>query len=51
MKVTAEGIEDENTASLLYQKGCGQGQGYFFGRPVGIDDVTVACKSLQSLAA
>jgi diguanylate cyclase (GGDEF)-like protein len=39
MRVTAEGIEDANTASLLAQKGCNQGQGYYFGKPVCIDDV------------
>lgn len=33
MKVTGEGIEDEAAALLLQQKGCTQGQGYFFGKP------------------
>ncbi|KQO13118.1 putative bifunctional diguanylate cyclase/phosphodiesterase [Sphingomonas sp. Leaf242] len=33
MEVTAEGIEDAQTASLLAQRGCTQGQGYFFGKP------------------
>jgi len=34
MKVTAEGVEDINTAVILSGKGCTQGQGYYFGRPV-----------------
>ncbi len=33
MEVTAEGIEDARTARLLAQRGCTQGQGYFFGKP------------------
>ena len=33
MKVTAEGVEDDQTALLLASKGCTNGQGYHFGRP------------------
>jgi EAL domain-containing protein (putative c-di-GMP-specific phosphodiesterase class I) len=51
MRVTAEGIEDAKTASLLAQKGCNQGQGYFFGRPVCIDDVAETSNARRVLAA
>ncbi|MEG3082682.1 EAL domain-containing protein [Sphingomonas sp. PB2P12] len=36
MEVTAEGIEDDRTARLLAQRGCTQGQGYFFGKPTSL---------------
>ncbi len=34
LHVTAEGIEDRETADALVLMGCGEGQGYHFGRPV-----------------
>lgn len=34
LSTTAEGIEDDATRRLLVELGCGQGQGYFFARPV-----------------
>ncbi len=34
LHVTAEGIEDRETADALILMGCGEGQGYHFGRPV-----------------
>lgn len=34
LSTTAEGIEDEATRQILVELGCGQGQGYFFARPV-----------------
>ena len=34
MSVIAEGIEDRATADLLGSKGCKEGQGYYFGRPM-----------------
>lgn len=33
LSVIAEGIEDNETASLLAAMGCQEGQGYFFGKP------------------
>ncbi len=33
MRVTAEGVETEEQARLLTELGCGQLQGYLFGRP------------------
>jgi len=38
MRVTAEGVEDVNTAEVLASKGCTQGQGYYFGRPISFVD-------------
>ena len=34
LSVIAEGIEDRATADLLGSKGCEEGQGYYFGRPM-----------------
>ena len=34
LSVIAEGIEDQETAELLMAKGCDEGQGYYFGRPM-----------------
>lgn len=40
MAVTAEGIECEKQASILHARGCHEGQGYLFGRPMPLDDLT-----------
>ena len=37
--VVAEGIEDAPTAAWLRDRGCDAGQGYYFGRPVGADQI------------
>jgi len=34
LSVIAEGIEDRATADFLVSMGCGEGQGYFFGKPM-----------------
>jgi EAL domain-containing protein (putative c-di-GMP-specific phosphodiesterase class I) len=34
LSVIAEGIEDKATADLLSNRGCDEGQGYYFGRPM-----------------
>ena len=38
LSVIAEGIEDRGTANLLAEMGCKLGQGYFFGRPMSVDE-------------
>lgn len=38
LKVTAEGVEDEATLEYLASIGCDTAQGYFIGRPMGLDD-------------
>jgi EAL domain-containing protein (putative c-di-GMP-specific phosphodiesterase class I) len=40
LHVTAEGIEDRETADALVLMGCGEGQGYYFGRPVPAQEFT-----------
>ncbi len=39
LKVIAEGIEDERTWTLLQEKGCDYGQGYFIGHPMSASDL------------
>jgi diguanylate cyclase (GGDEF)-like protein len=41
LEVVAEGIETAEQAALLRKKGCGLGQGYFFGRAVVGDEVPI----------
>ena len=51
MEVTAEGIEDARTARLLAQRGCTQGQGYFFGKPTSLAQaLMVITRSAQEAA-
>ena len=40
MVVVAEGIEDEETAVLLYEAGCDIGQGFHLAKPVPSDAIT-----------
>jgi EAL domain-containing protein (putative c-di-GMP-specific phosphodiesterase class I) len=44
MRVTAEGVEEESTVTLLKELGCDVGQGYFFSRPVAADKLTASLK-------
>jgi EAL domain-containing protein (putative c-di-GMP-specific phosphodiesterase class I) len=37
LNVVAEGIEDQETLSLITEMGCDIGQGYFIGRPMSLD--------------
>ena len=34
LSLTAEGIEDADTAKLLAAMGCEEGQGYYFSKPI-----------------
>jgi len=38
LKVVAEGVEDNETLQKLISLGCDRGQGYYFGRPMPIED-------------
>jgi EAL domain-containing protein (putative c-di-GMP-specific phosphodiesterase class I) len=38
LTVVAEGVEDSDTLSSLISVGCNRGQGYYFGRPMPIED-------------
>lgn len=51
MKVTAEGIEDPVAAAMLLQKGCTQGQGYFFGKPASFGEVVELFSLSAAVAA
>lgn len=39
LKVTAEGVEDEESLNILKKYGCDTGQGYFISKPVPADDI------------
>lgn len=39
LKLVAEGIEEKEQALFLQQRGCGEGQGYHFARPMPLDDL------------
>ncbi len=41
MSVVAEGVETEEQEAFLKGRGCEQGQGYYFSRPVDQDDILV----------
>ena len=38
LKVTAEGVEDEQHLAMLVSFGCDIMQGYYFSRPLAVDD-------------
>src|SRR5947208_11894367 len=48
LAVIAEGIEDAETADLLARKGCKEGQGYHFGRPMPVADLDRKSTRLNS---
>jgi EAL domain-containing protein (putative c-di-GMP-specific phosphodiesterase class I) len=50
MRVTAEGVENSATLSVLRQLGCDVGQGYFFGKPIPAAEFANSPLALQFLA-
>jgi EAL domain-containing protein (putative c-di-GMP-specific phosphodiesterase class I) len=51
VKVTAEGVEDAASVDLLRTFGCDMAQGYYFCRPVPVDDLDqFICHSSYGLA-
>jgi EAL domain-containing protein (putative c-di-GMP-specific phosphodiesterase class I) len=51
MSITAEGIEDAGVAALLADRGCTLGQGWFFGRPVPLEELGTEAGVIESWAA
>jgi EAL domain-containing protein (putative c-di-GMP-specific phosphodiesterase class I) len=39
MSVVAEGVENQQTLDMLIGMGCDDGQGFYFGRPMPIEDM------------
>ncbi|MEQ8507649.1 MAG: EAL domain-containing protein [Rhodospirillaceae bacterium] len=44
LKVTAEGIENEESLNILHKYGCDTGQGYFISKPVSADEIVAFYK-------
>jgi len=42
LKVVAEGIEQQSECEFLAQLGCEYGQGYWFARPVAVDQLELS---------
>jgi EAL domain-containing protein (putative c-di-GMP-specific phosphodiesterase class I) len=40
MRVVAEGVETASQLAFLQAQGCGEGQGFYFGRPTDADELT-----------
>jgi len=51
MKVTAEGVEDEAQLSFLNAYGCEFAQGYLFGKPMSVEELTWRMRPRQKSAA
>ena len=51
LSVTAEGIEDETTYLALHDLGCDCGQGYYFNRPLPVEELMQWLKSSRWKAA
>jgi EAL domain-containing protein (putative c-di-GMP-specific phosphodiesterase class I) len=47
LKVIAEGVEDEAQLSFLREHQCDEFQGYYFSRPLSVQDVVCKLKKLQ----
>jgi EAL domain-containing protein (putative c-di-GMP-specific phosphodiesterase class I) len=39
IKTLTEGVESEEAARFLTEKGCGRLQGYFYGKPMAFEDI------------
>ena len=39
METTAEGVETKEQAEQVFADGCTEGQGFYFSRPVGAQDI------------
>ncbi|MDZ8189126.1 MAG: bifunctional diguanylate cyclase/phosphodiesterase [Nostoc sp. ChiSLP02] len=55
LKITAEGVETQEQLDYLHERGCQEGQGYYFGIPAPADKITKILKEnsqqLQEIAA
>ena len=49
LKVIAEGVETADQVAFLRERGCDEGQGYYFSRPVPADEFTSMLKARRSL--
>jgi EAL domain-containing protein (putative c-di-GMP-specific phosphodiesterase class I) len=50
MSTTAEGVETEEQLQVLASNGCGEAQGYLFGRPCPTGDISALLERLSQTA-
>ena len=48
LKVVAEGVEDEGQAQFLKDAGCGFAQGYYYGKPIPLDELVGRMQAQQA---
>ncbi len=48
LKTVAEGVETDQQFAFLRQHGCGLYQGYYFGRPVPVEEFEKACRESET---
>ncbi|AFY50876.1 diguanylate cyclase (GGDEF) domain-containing protein [Nostoc sp. PCC 7524] len=55
LKITAEGVETPEQLEYLQQRGCQEGQGFYFSRPIPVEQITEllqqSCQKMQPVAA
>ncbi len=51
LQVIAEGVEEEKQLNILKQEGCDQVQGYFYSKPLALDDLISWCAARKNSQA
>ncbi|WP_414576788.1 putative bifunctional diguanylate cyclase/phosphodiesterase [Anabaena sp. CCY 9402-a] len=51
LKITAEGVETEEQLDYLQKRGCHEGQGFYFSRPVPVEQITEMLEQSYQLVA
>lgn len=51
LRVIAEGVEEESQLSLLRRLGCDEIQGYYFGKPMSVEQATFLLRSQKDIVS